>query len=88
MDLLVMIGVATLFWLSATHLKSRFLVPTIPLMIAAVLLLLPTRLPPLERGRPLLGVALLAGACCHSGCSRGRSWCARPKMARVPACPR
>ncbi|MEC9232718.1 MAG: hypothetical protein VX403_02295, partial [Planctomycetota bacterium] len=59
-DLLVMIGVATLFWLSATHLKSRFLVPTIPLMIAAVLLLLPTRLPPLERGRPLLGVALLA----------------------------
>ena len=58
-DLAIMLGIAVLFWLFATHLKSRFLVPSIPLMIAAATLLLPKRLPAINAGRPLLAVALL-----------------------------
>ena len=58
-DLLVMLGCGVVFWLFFTHLKSRFLVPAIPLMVAAATLLLPARLPSLQAGRPLLGVALL-----------------------------
>ncbi|MAJ47748.1 MAG: hypothetical protein CBC35_10865 [Planctomycetes bacterium TMED75] len=58
-DLLVMLGCGVVFWLFFTHLKSRFLVPAIPLMVAAATLLLPARLPSLRAGRPLLGIALL-----------------------------
>ncbi|MEE2680971.1 MAG: hypothetical protein VX641_01210 [Planctomycetota bacterium] len=59
LDLAIMLGVAGLFWLLATHLKSRFMVPSIPLMVAASTLLLPRQLPAMNAGRPLLAVALL-----------------------------
>ena len=58
-DLLVMLGCGVVFWLLFTHLKSRFMVPAIPLMVAAATLLLPARLPSLQAGRALLGIALL-----------------------------
>jgi hypothetical protein len=57
--LFVMIFAAMLFWLVATHLKSRFLVPGIPMFIAAVFLLLPEKLPVVSRGRPIIASLLV-----------------------------
>ena len=57
--LLMMILAAIAFWLVATHLKSRFLVPGIPMFIAAIFLLLPGKLPLVSRGRPILASLLV-----------------------------
>ncbi len=57
--LLMMIGAAVAFWLSATHLKSRFLVPGVPMFVAAIFLMLPGRLPLVSRGRPVIASLLV-----------------------------
>ncbi|HAW95717.1 MAG TPA: hypothetical protein DCX60_05525 [Phycisphaerales bacterium] len=61
--LLMMITAVIAFWLTATHLKSRFLVPGIPMFATAIFLLLPGRLPVASRGRPLIASALVLWCC-------------------------
>jgi len=57
--LLVMCLAAIAFWLVATHLKSRFLVPGIPMFVAAIFLFLPEKLPRVSRGRPVIASLLV-----------------------------
>ena len=63
-DLLILTVIPCVFWLAATHLKSRFLVPAIPAFIGAACLLVPPRLDEGIRSskglRCLLGVLLTA----------------------------
>lgn len=63
-DLLILIAIPCAFWLAATHLKSRFLVPAIPILVAATMLLLPSDLSservPARIWRVVVSIALLA----------------------------
>jgi len=67
LDILVLCAVPCLFWLLATHLKSRFLVPAIPSFVLAAMYLLPRGLDHPQGGvrawRPLIGGLLLAWCC-------------------------
>jgi hypothetical protein len=63
-DLLILVAIPCVFWLSVTHLKSRFLVPAAPILVAASMLLLPKDLSsarvPARAWRVVISIALLA----------------------------
>ena len=67
LDILVLCVIPCLFWLIATHLKSRFLVPAIPAFVLAAMLLLPKGLDREDgSGRwrgPVVGTLLFVWCC-------------------------
>jgi hypothetical protein len=61
-DILIITVIPCMFWIAATHLKSRFLVPAIPALVGAACLLVPKRID-FEKGgslvtRIVLGILL------------------------------
>ena len=63
-DLLILTVVPCVFWLAATHLKSRFLVPAIPIFVLAATMLVPQAIErktvPARVGKVIIALFLLA----------------------------
>lgn len=65
-DLVILTAIVLVFWLAATHQKSRFLVPAIPILVASATMLLPSGL--MRPGNPArlgrIGISILLLAWC------------------------